>query len=214
MVAAVAAAAAMAAPEASDAPMTAEEARRAAREEGLELITAPTCKTGFRSVYQIDRRKPYQAWTPGAKVNAYSLGCFATAEEAALVHARFVRKANRNEGPTLKAAQQGAATDSVAAAAAAATSAAAAAPTAAAATPTAVAASARQTNRRGRSAPPEWQPAEVTAEPEAKRRSVSASAVAPGSQPSAATDAKRRRRETGNGLVSPLADPHFGLRRA
>ena len=43
---------------------------------------------------------------------------------------------------------------------------------------------------------------------------MSVPAVAPGSQPSAATDAKRRRRATGNDLVSPLADPLFGRRAA
>ena len=193
-----------------DAPMTAAAARRAAQDEGLELITAPETKTGYRSVYKIDRKKPYQAWSAGAKKNARSLGCFATAEEAALAHARFVDKARRadegggvlDSGPKAAAAQQGA----VAAATGAAGPAAA---------PTAASGSAWEAKRRGRSAAPERQLAGAAAEPEAKRRCVSVeTAGAPGSQPSAATDAKRRRRATGNELVSPLAEPLVFGRRA
>ena len=139
------------------------------------------------------------SWSAGAKRNARSLGCFATAEEAALAHARSVDSARRSDerggvldsGPKAAAAQQGAA---------------AAAPGAAgaAAAPTAASGSAWEAQRRGRSAAPEWQLAEAAAEPEAKRRCVSVSAVAPGSLSSAATDAKRRRRATGSELASPV----------
>ena len=193
-----------------DAPMTAEEARRAAHDEGLELITAPESKTGYRSVYKIDRKRPYQAWSAGAKRNARSLGCFATVEEAALAHARSVDRARRADeggglldpGPKAAAAQQGAAAVAPGAAGAA-------------GAPTAASGGAWEAKRRGRSAAPEWQLAEAAAEPEAKRRCVSVSAVAPGSLSSAATDAKRRRRATGSELASPVQrDPLFARRAA
>ena len=105
-------------------------------------------------------------------------------------------------GPKAAAAQQGAA---------------AAAPGAAGAAgaPTAASGGAWEAKRRGRSAAPEWQLAEAAAEPEAKRRCVSVSAVAPGSLSSAATDAKRRRRATGSELASPVQrDPLFARRAA
>ena len=105
-------------------------------------------------------------------------------------------------GPKAAAAQQGAA---------------AAAPGAAGAAgaPTAASGGAWEAKRRGRSAAPEWQLAEAAAEPEAKRRCVSVSAVAPGSLSSAATDAKRRRRATGSELASPVQrDPLFARRTA
>ena len=167
-------------------------------------------------MYKIDRKRSYQAWSAGQK---RSLGCFATAEEAALAHARSARSADKarraDEGGVLvgprpkaaAAAQQGASAAATGAAGAA------AAPTAASGGTSGVSlgvslgggsGSAWGAKRRGRSAAPEGQLAEAAAEPEAKRRCVSVSAAAPRSQPSAATDAKRRRRATGDELVSPL----------
>ena len=73
---------------AAAAPLTSEEARQQARAEGLTLLVGEN-KTGYYGVAHGPSRisKPYQAyvWRGGKKV---SLGCFATAEEAALFVAR------------------------------------------------------------------------------------------------------------------------------
>ena len=72
---------------AAAAPLTSEEARQQAQAEGLTLRVADI-KTGYFGVYlQPDKPKPYQAqvWRGGKMV---SLGCFSTAEEAALCVAR------------------------------------------------------------------------------------------------------------------------------
>jgi len=72
-------------------PMTAEEALRQAEAEGLALLRSSSSRTGYKGVSfdPRDRKaktRPYhaQAWRGGN----VSLGCFATAEEAALVFAR------------------------------------------------------------------------------------------------------------------------------
>ena len=68
-------------------PMTSEEARQQAEAEGLTLLKADN-KAGYFGVYhKPGRPKPYEAQVirGGRKV---SLGCFATAEEAALYIAR------------------------------------------------------------------------------------------------------------------------------
>ena len=68
-------------------PLTSEEAQQQAQAEGLTLFKSDS-KAGYLGVYyQPGRPKPYQAHTSreGKKVH---LGCFATAEEAALYHAR------------------------------------------------------------------------------------------------------------------------------
>ena len=69
-------------------PLTSEEARQQARAEGLTLLKADN-KTGYFGVHLIKpgQPKPYQAKVRrgGKKV---SLGCLATAEEAALCVAR------------------------------------------------------------------------------------------------------------------------------
>ena len=79
-------------------PMTAEEALRQAKAEGLALLRSEGSNTGFKGVRFNSRRnkakhfnsgtpKPYQAqaWRSGKTV---TLGTFATAEEAALAYAR------------------------------------------------------------------------------------------------------------------------------
>ena len=83
-----AAAAAEAAAAAAAPPLTSEEARQQAQAEGLMLRVAKS-KTGYFGVY-IDRplqAKPYQARVMRGGKQVY-LGCFATAEEAALCVAR------------------------------------------------------------------------------------------------------------------------------
>eukprot|EP00964_Phaeocystis_antarctica_P027298 scaffold15386_cov57-Phaeocystis_antarctica.AAC.5 len=67
--------------------LTSEEARQQARAEGLTLRVAE-CKTGYFGVYyNSSKPKPFQAKVRrGGK--QVSLGCFATAEEAALCFAR------------------------------------------------------------------------------------------------------------------------------
>ena len=69
-------------------PLTSEEIRQQAQAEGLTLLRADN-KTGYFcvSLNQPDHPKPFQArvWRGRKKV---SLGCFATAEEAALCVAR------------------------------------------------------------------------------------------------------------------------------
>ena len=69
------------------APLTSEEARQQAQAEGLTLIKAEN-KTGYFGVrHHRGKPKPYEARVMrGAKL--VSLGCFATAEEAALCVAR------------------------------------------------------------------------------------------------------------------------------
>jgi len=82
--AAVAAAAAPPAPP----PMTAEEALRQAEAEGLTMVRSESSATGYKGVtFNSGKPKPYQAkLSRGGKQVA--LGCFATADEAALVFAR------------------------------------------------------------------------------------------------------------------------------
>ena len=70
--------------------MTAEEAIAQAEYEGLKLVTSATSVSGYHAV-TIDRRRhgdvPFRAYA-GAKTKGSYLGAFATAEEAALAHAR------------------------------------------------------------------------------------------------------------------------------
>ena len=70
-------------------PLTAEEALREAEAEGLTLLRSESIKTGYKGVSFNGSCKsnPYQAyvWRGGKVVN---LGRYATAEEAALCHAR------------------------------------------------------------------------------------------------------------------------------
>ena len=69
--------------------MTAEEAERQAKGEGLTLLKADN-NSGYKGVYfnkNTFLAKPYQVQvTRGGK--SVHLGCFATAEEAALCYAR------------------------------------------------------------------------------------------------------------------------------
>ena len=70
-------------------PLTSEEARQQARAEGLTLVKADN-KTGYFGVYhnlQASRSKPYQAQVRRGGTMVY-LGCFGTAEQAALCIAR------------------------------------------------------------------------------------------------------------------------------
>ena len=95
----VAAAQAAAAP--GPAPMTAAEAHAAAAQEGLSLLRAEN-QTGFKHVAINDRGStPFRAQM-NIRGRTESLGSFATAEEAALVVARFLR------GPTGGSAAQAA----------------------------------------------------------------------------------------------------------
>ena len=68
-------------------PLTSEEAQQQARAEGLTLLVAENTAGYFGVTHQPGRAKPYQAhvWRGGKSVH---LGCFATAEEAALCIAR------------------------------------------------------------------------------------------------------------------------------
>jgi len=70
-------------------PLTAEEALRHAEAEGLTLRRSEGGSTGYKYVGFVSsaKSKPYQAqvWRGGTLVH---LGCFATAEEAALCYAR------------------------------------------------------------------------------------------------------------------------------
>ena len=70
-------------------PLTAEEALRQAEAEGLTLLRSKSSSTGYTGVRfnSSSKSKPYQAkvWRGGTVVH---LGTFATAEEAALCHAR------------------------------------------------------------------------------------------------------------------------------
>ena len=81
--AAVAAAAAPPSPP----PMTAEEALQQVEAEGLTLLRAESRSTGYKGVTFNANNRPYQAGVRRDGKKAY-LGCFATAEEAALVVAR------------------------------------------------------------------------------------------------------------------------------
>eukprot|EP00964_Phaeocystis_antarctica_P036692 scaffold20949_cov62-Phaeocystis_antarctica.AAC.2 len=68
-------------------PLTSEEARQQAQAERLTLLVADN-KTGYSGVHLVSSKiKPYKAqvWRGGTQVY---LGCFATAEEAALCAAR------------------------------------------------------------------------------------------------------------------------------
>ena len=70
-------------------PLTSEEARQQARAEGLTLVKADN-KTGYFGVYhnlQASRSKPYKATVRRGGTMVY-LGCFGTAEQAALCIAR------------------------------------------------------------------------------------------------------------------------------
>ena len=71
-------------------PLTSEDARQQAQAEKLTLLVADNNSSGYFGVSLDNRpgqRKPYAAsvWRGGKRVN---LGCFATAEEAALCVAR------------------------------------------------------------------------------------------------------------------------------
>ena len=68
--------------------MTAAEAVAAAAAEGLTLVLADNA-TGFKDVFRNPlARRPFKAY-PTVKGRSEHLGYFATAEEAALVIARF-----------------------------------------------------------------------------------------------------------------------------
>ena len=68
-------------------PLTSEEVRQQAQAEGLTLRKADN-KTGYHGVKHLPGRpKPYQAQVSRGGKNVH-LGCFATAEEAALCIAR------------------------------------------------------------------------------------------------------------------------------
>ena len=69
--------------------MTAEEALRQAEAEGLTLLRSESSRTGYKCVGVISRSKskPYKVEVQRGGKLVY-LGCFATAEEAALCHAR------------------------------------------------------------------------------------------------------------------------------
>ena len=74
--------------------MTAEEVISQAASEGLVLVKSATSVTGYASVI-MDKRKdagalPYAVYKPGGKKKGNFLGCFATAEEAALCYARSI----------------------------------------------------------------------------------------------------------------------------
>jgi len=65
--------------------MTAEEALRQAEAEGLTLLKSESDSTGFKGVSFNSGRSQAKVWRGGKQV---FLGCFATAEEAALCYAR------------------------------------------------------------------------------------------------------------------------------
>ena len=88
----------------------AEEALRQPEAEGLTLLKSVSSSTGYKGVrFNSDRTQPYQAQvTRGGKT--VHLGCFTTAEEAALCYARAVRTAPRpKEGQAHAAAAAAAA---------------------------------------------------------------------------------------------------------
>ena len=69
--------------------MTAKEALQQAQAEGLTLLRSESNTSGYKGVYfrSGHKSKPYQAQMKRGGKNV-TLGCFATAEEAALVFAR------------------------------------------------------------------------------------------------------------------------------
>ena len=70
--------------------MSAEAAKAQAVVEGLALVKSAHGVTGYAGVL-LDRRnsgKPYSVYAPGGKAKGSFLGCFATAEEAALARSR------------------------------------------------------------------------------------------------------------------------------
>jgi len=70
-------------------PLSAEEALRQAEAEGLTLLRSESSSTGYKGVgfNSSCKTKPYQAKVKRGGKNVH-LGCFTTAEEAALVFAR------------------------------------------------------------------------------------------------------------------------------
>ena len=91
-------------------PLTSEEARQQAQAERLTLLRADN-KAGYFGVHltNLGYPKPYQArvWRGGKQVN---LGCFATAEEAALCVARTPEgraAAGRAAAPPLTSEEEG-----------------------------------------------------------------------------------------------------------
>ena len=73
--------------------MTAAEAKAQASREGLELVKSTVSVTGYSHVVYDGRKggpRPYTSYAPGKRCKGSCLGTFATAEEAALVHARHV----------------------------------------------------------------------------------------------------------------------------
>ena len=74
-------------------PMTAAEALAEAAREGLTLATSAINQTGFKCVsFHANCRLPYEAYAMLPDRKQRSLGCFATAEEAALRLARHLAK--------------------------------------------------------------------------------------------------------------------------
>ena len=71
----------------SGAPLTSEEARQQARAEGLTLLKADNKAGYFGVCHNPGQPKPYQAQVRRGGKTVH-LGCFATAEEAALCVAR------------------------------------------------------------------------------------------------------------------------------
>lgn len=74
-------------------PLTAEEAKAQAVSEGLALIKSKYGKSGYAGVLYDDRKSAgsvsaYSAYGPGSKEKGTFLGCYATAEEAALARSR------------------------------------------------------------------------------------------------------------------------------
>ena len=70
-------------------PLTADEARAAARAEGLELVPSIKNESGFKYVYKIKNRFQVKVKCIGGG-RSECCGCFATAEEAALCYARHI----------------------------------------------------------------------------------------------------------------------------
>jgi hypothetical protein len=74
--------------------ISSEEAVAQAAREGLVFVKSATSISGYAGV-TVDNRKdggsvPYAAYAPGGKTKGHFLGCFQTAEEAALTYARHV----------------------------------------------------------------------------------------------------------------------------
>jgi len=74
--------------------MTAAEAKAQALHEGLVLVISSVSRTGYAHVVYDGRGKTsvgrYAAYQSGTRCKGSLLGCFATAEEAALAYARHV----------------------------------------------------------------------------------------------------------------------------